>query len=745
MIRTFQVRLNAAHPELPLFEASAIVGSASTAFIRGVPRAVGSWHITKVYVSADYPDGSNVVVEAAVGAEGVYTATLPATQYSGRTKCGFQVLADGIDENGDPVTGYLLGIADFAVYTRELVVVPGPSGYAMRFFDTAPDTAKKGDVATVDGALQMYDGSAWIAFADLANYYTKAETDAAIEAVAAYYITYNSAGAAFPTRADLINAETYYSGGAARVPTRNDYAVVLADENHSGGEWRYIYAVADGETVGEWEAQYPIETNDYSQLSNKPTINNVELSGNKSASDLGLASTAAATLTERTGFSEWDVSPASITYEGQTYQADYYAPQWGDPYGGPYTWYYVGQYGDPMPLYNSDPGAVSFSYMFGDQTVTATRTALSGYQLGNQSYKPLASEAEAEALRTAVLGKASSVSVDNTTLTPDANGNVALPVTNSASSSSGNVLASAKAVKTVNDKVTDLTTNLADNYYTKTQTDGAIEAEAEALRTLVAGGLTTSNLTVGVRYAGSTIGTNSVAAGGENEASGNYSFANGANTKAKGSFSHAEGVNTEATGGYQHAEGSWNDPHTVLSGTAEQIAAGTALWMLGFGTSSSAKKNALETMRNGKTFVYGVGGFDGTNPTGSGVVDLAAFLNALPSAGDLRYALGTAVTTGTAQLADRTINAVTLEAASAAAITATFPAAVTGYARDFLILVSKAADATGSITITAPSGATIYGDGLSTAIAAGETWLVSVTEIAANVFWTKANKMEVAV
>ena len=147
MIRSFEVKLNAAHPELPLFEASAIVGSPSTAFIRRVPATVGTWTITKVYAQAEYPDGTITTVEAAKGAEGVWTATLPATQTSGRVRCGFTVLADGIDENDEPVTGYTLGIADMAVYTRDLVVQPGTSAVVMKYFDTAPTPAKKGDVA----------------------------------------------------------------------------------------------------------------------------------------------------------------------------------------------------------------------------------------------------------------------------------------------------------------------------------------------------------------------------------------------------------------------------------------------------------------------------------------------------------------------------------------------------------------------------------------------------------------------
>lgn len=300
MIRTFDVRLNAAHPELPLLEATAIVGSPSTANIYNVPKQIGTWDILKVYIEVSYPNGSTVVEEAVKTAQGIWTATVPMCETSGRVKSGFTVIADGEDENGDEVTGYILGVADFAVYTRGLEVRDGETTYNLRYFDTMPATPAKGDVTPIDGVPKLYDGYNWISFADevdLSDYYTKAETDAAIEAVAAYYITYTAAGAAFPTRAALINAETYYSGGVARVPTRNDYAVVLADETHSGAEYRYIYGVAEGATTGQWEAQYPIETNDYTALSNKPTINNVELSGNKTGADVGVVDVAGATMT----------------------------------------------------------------------------------------------------------------------------------------------------------------------------------------------------------------------------------------------------------------------------------------------------------------------------------------------------------------------------------------------------------------------------------------------------------------
>ncbi len=280
MIRPIDIKLNAAHPELPLVEATTFTGAPSSVFIRGVPKNCGNWSITAVNVSVTYPDNSTTTRAAVKSAEGVWVATIPGTATSGRTVAGFRILADGIDESGAAVTGYVLGFADFSVLSFAPVPAPGGTFWLLRYFDTMPTTLKKGDVAVVGGILKYYNGTAWLPFADLTNYYTKTETDNAIERVAAYYITANAQGSNFATRADLVNAQTYYSGGVVRVPTRNDYAVVLADETHGGAEYRYIYAVPDGETVGQWEPQYPIEgVIAYDNTVTRSSANGVKSSG----------------------------------------------------------------------------------------------------------------------------------------------------------------------------------------------------------------------------------------------------------------------------------------------------------------------------------------------------------------------------------------------------------------------------------------------------------------------------------
>jgi hypothetical protein len=73
--------------------------------------------------------------------------------------------------------------------------------------------------------------------------------DDSINSVTAYYITKNAAWDQFATYAELAAATTFYSWWIVRVPTRNDYTIVLDDETHSDEVTRYIYNSG-------WEYQY---------------------------------------------------------------------------------------------------------------------------------------------------------------------------------------------------------------------------------------------------------------------------------------------------------------------------------------------------------------------------------------------------------------------------------------------------------------------------------------------------------
>lgn len=73
-----------------------------------------------------------------------------------------------------------------------------------------------------------------------------------INSITAYYITKNAQWDQFATYAQLAAATTFYSGWVVRVPTRNDYCIVLADENHDNATTRYIYQ------NNQWEYQYTV-------------------------------------------------------------------------------------------------------------------------------------------------------------------------------------------------------------------------------------------------------------------------------------------------------------------------------------------------------------------------------------------------------------------------------------------------------------------------------------------------------
>ena len=67
----------------------------------------------------------------------------------------------------------------------------------------------------------------------------------------AYYITKDAQGDQWTSYAELAAATTFYSGWVVRVPTKNDYTIVLDDENHDNATTRYIYNSG-------WEYQYTV-------------------------------------------------------------------------------------------------------------------------------------------------------------------------------------------------------------------------------------------------------------------------------------------------------------------------------------------------------------------------------------------------------------------------------------------------------------------------------------------------------
>lgn len=109
-------------------------------------------------------------------------------------------------------------------------------------------------------------------------------------------------------------------------------------------------------------------------------------------------------------------------------------------------------------------------------------------------------------------------------------------------------------------------------------------------------------------------------------ASGKSSHAEGGFTAASGDYSHVEGYYTQATNDWEHADGIYNKSNTKTTGTPGEQEDGTTLHSIGFGD-MGIRRNAFETMRSGKIYVYGVGGYDGTNPATTGINDIATVIN----------------------------------------------------------------------------------------------------------------------
>ena len=78
----------------------------------------------------------------------------------------------------------------------------------------------------------------------------KAFVNSSINALAAYYITRNTSGEPFQTKAQLDASTTVYCGGSTRIPTRNDYCLVVADITKATSVTNYTSFTTTAEYIG---------------------------------------------------------------------------------------------------------------------------------------------------------------------------------------------------------------------------------------------------------------------------------------------------------------------------------------------------------------------------------------------------------------------------------------------------------------------------------------------------------------
>ena len=218
MIGTIDVTVQAARPDLPLPPVRAFVGSPSSVRVRNVPRRIGEWDITRVVVTANYPDSTTEMAECVLTG-GVWVGTVRGCSTPGTSLSGFVVTADGVDEHGATVSGYILGVGDVVVLTREESATPG----VITFKGDKGDKGDPGDVQSVNGKV----GAVSLVANDVGAY-SKEETDATVSRLDADIAEASSAAAAALTKAG--NAQTAADVAQSSADAAHRAASVASDK-----------------------------------------------------------------------------------------------------------------------------------------------------------------------------------------------------------------------------------------------------------------------------------------------------------------------------------------------------------------------------------------------------------------------------------------------------------------------------------------------------------------------------------
>lgn len=88
------------------------------------------------------------------------------------------------------------------------------------------------------------------------------------QVIASSYITSDTEGNPFPTKASLLNAEAWYDNGQSILPKKNDYVIVIADETHPTGTGdpqtaKYVCVGVTSNNKPVWNYQYIINNGNF--------------------------------------------------------------------------------------------------------------------------------------------------------------------------------------------------------------------------------------------------------------------------------------------------------------------------------------------------------------------------------------------------------------------------------------------------------------------------------------------------
>ena len=161
MIGTVDVDVQAKYPNMPLDPMIAYVGSPSSIRVRNVPKRIGDWCIRSVEFTAIYPDGT-IKSASCVLTGGVWVGTIEGTPTSGTSKSGYTIFASGTDENGNTVSGYILGKGDITILDTDGKLTPNATRYYVRLLSAESEEHFDGDMYKSDGAWYIWQGNqAW--------------------------------------------------------------------------------------------------------------------------------------------------------------------------------------------------------------------------------------------------------------------------------------------------------------------------------------------------------------------------------------------------------------------------------------------------------------------------------------------------------------------------------------------------------------------------------------------------------
>ena len=110
-----------------------------------------------------YPDGqvlwADTIPYVVDNTSGIWVCTIEGCSMSGKSDNGYAVYADGIDENGNPVTGYILGYGEVEVLEADETITPHESSIYVHLLSAFPlSGCPDGNMAPFEGGYGIMQG-----------------------------------------------------------------------------------------------------------------------------------------------------------------------------------------------------------------------------------------------------------------------------------------------------------------------------------------------------------------------------------------------------------------------------------------------------------------------------------------------------------------------------------------------------------------------------------------------------------